>query len=72
MKDSNVRINGINPVDVRINGKPILAIMINDTRVWPVDADTPTDIDIDVALSCFGMGMWLDSLTWNDNAIWSD
>lgn len=71
MKESNVRINGIDPVDVQINGKPILAIMINDTRVWPVDADTPT-IDIDVALSCFGMGMWLDSLTWNDNAIWSD
>ncbi len=68
---TNARINGKDPVDVIINDKPILAIMVNDTRVWPAD-DIPTDIEIDVALSCFGMGLWEDSLPWNDNAIWSD
>lgn len=64
-------INGKSPLGIYINGKPVLAVIINGVRIWPVD--TPVeDIDLTAILSCFGMGMWVDDLPWNDNAIWSD
>lgn len=74
--DINTRINGKAPVDIRINNKPILAIMINGARVWPIEKDpepeNPVDVNVLAVLSCFGMGCWVDDFTWNDNAIWSD
>lgn len=68
--DGSIFVNAKSPLGIYINGKPVLAIMINGTRVWPATSNEDIDIDISSVLSCFGMGIWVDDFTWNDNAIW--
>ena len=69
---NGVTINGNDPKDILIGGRSVLCVMINSQKVWPTDVTPDTPLDIDAILSCFGMGLWEDSLPWNDNAIWSD
>lgn len=71
---NGILINGENPIDIRINGSRVLAVMVNDTKMWPpavIPPDNPVEA-FTALLSCFGMGMWVDELTWNNNAIWMD
>ena len=71
--DESIKINARSPLGIYINGRPVLAVMVNGARMWPVESNNNNeDIDITAILSCFGMGMWVDDLTWNDKAIWSD
>ena len=71
--DERIKINARSPLGIYINGRPVLAVMVNGARMWPVESNNNNeDIDISAVLSCFGMGMWVDDLTWNDKAIWSD
>ena len=71
--DESIKINARSPLGIYINGRPVLAVMVNGASMWPVESNNNNeDIDITAILSCFGMGMWVDDLTWNDKAIWSD
>ena len=71
--DNHLTINGNSPLAIYINNHPVLRVMINQFKVWPVDKepDTPDDPIIDI-LSCFSGGYWVDTLPWIDDDVWTD
>ena len=48
-------------------GLPVAYIYIRGERVWPKDSDI-----IDVILSCYYNGYWIDEYPWTDNTPWTD
>ncbi|MCR5270549.1 MAG: hypothetical protein K6D91_05980 [Prevotella sp.] len=66
VKESNIDVTAILLGDV-----PVEAVYLGSEEVWS-NSDEPTQLTLNAVLSCFGMGMWVDNLTWNDIATWSD
>lgn len=50
------------------SGLPIVAVYTCGQLVWPVDIEPI----IDVILSCYYNGYWIDEYPWTDDTPWTD
>lgn len=55
--------------DIYVNNDALLAIYYNDEKLWPKDIIIPI---IDIILSCYYNGYWIDEYPWTDDTSWTD
>lgn len=59
-----IRLNNKNIIAINMNGKSILSVYLRGQKIWP-------DI-LDIILSCYYNGYWIDEYSWTDDTSWTD
>ena len=63
-----LNVNNSEVDSIYINAEPLIAIYCNDEKIWPEDI-IPV---IDIILSCYYNGYWIDDYPWTDDTPWTD
>lgn len=61
-----IYINGRGVKNIYVQARPVIAVYTQGMKI------RPEDTSIDVILSCYYNGYWIDEYPWTDDTPWTD
>lgn len=61
-----IYVKGRRVDNIYIQNRPIIAVYTQGRKIWP------DKIEIDIILSCYYNGYWIDEYPWTDDTPWTD